>query len=267
MTYLGTLVACLTGQIEPKSSYFTQKGSCHAVEYVFPDLLHKFHTPVEFKPIMVDNGRWQQWHDFSIKNFSRNDICIIREGWTNTDDNVWSEGINSLENSYAIISSPNSKLDWIYCWLNMADKSPVHLYKTLLHKSKFFPKIWNSDNRLKILPKQVKIDEMKKSMPSHVVRENTIIARPNFRFMTTDILKETFPSELNNFLKHNGIVSNLSLNISIWHNEFIALQQENLNRAKLLTSGINLRARGPFDEILQDYLCNNDPWTTEEHPT
>lgn len=266
MTYLGTLVACLTGQIEPKNSYFTNSGSCHTVEYDFPDLLHKFHTPREFKPIKVDMIRWTNWREFSLKNYSKDNLCIIKEGWSNTDCDIWSEGLNSTENSYAIISSPNSKLDWIYCWLNQINKTPRHLYKTLLHRSKFFPKIWNTDGRLKIVPKHIKIDEMQKAMPSHIIEENIITFRPTFRFRTTDILEEKFPEKLYQFLHHYGIVSNLTPQILAWHNQFRELQQFNFERAKLIAENQSFIPLGPFEEILQRYLTDRDPWATTEHP-
>lgn len=261
MSYLSLLVHCMVRNERFRDEYFTFSGSSHGADHLFSGHIDSGRMDANHRYMPASPGDWNAWQGKSLEQHSRDGICIMRSGWTVASPGVWQDGVNSLDQALMIISSPNTKLDWLYCWFNMVDKIPIYVYWTLQQRSKFYPNMW-SRGRPKGIPRYAKLGEMVNAMPVHPLRENITVNKPTFRFMTTEMLDENFPLHLGNFLSANGIRAHLNDDIFAWHRKFASKQMPNYLRAKDLAQGHAMESRGPFDDVLLRYLADSDPWST-----
>lgn len=264
MTYLALLVHCMVRGGHFRQEFFTDSGSAHGSNHLFPDHIKSNIIDENYRYLPVTLEHWKNWHAAAVRDYSKSDVCILRSSWSDVPIKIWGKGIASVDQSVALISSPNTKLDWLYCWFNMINKIPRNVYSNLRFRSKFYPKLW-SDDKLKAIPKHIKISEMAKAMPVQPISEDIKTNKPTLRFMTTEILDEKFPILISNFLNSNDIPNNLSEDLLRWHGIFISKQMDSYERALEICKG-RIDIRGPFDDILFQYLSENDPWTTEGHP-
>lgn len=253
MSYLALLVHCLVRKEQFRDEYFTSSGSSHGADHLFSDHMDSTSLDENYRPLPLTLRELQEWHKQSLDHYSRDNICIMRSGWNAAYPETWQQALNSIDEALVMISSPNSKLDWIYCWLNTVNKVPGHVYRTLQQRSKFYPKMWARD-KISMLPRHIKMEEMISAMPAHPLTENIATNKPTLRFLTTEILDENFPMQLANFLSRNGIRTYLNDDIFRWHANFASKQMPNYRRATELSQGKKLEPRGPFDEILMEYL-------------
>ncbi len=239
MTYIALLAKLLLQHLPVKYDYIDNAGSAHNAEKFLPPHL-------EFNFV----ANWDRWLKSAIDNYTQNNICVIKDGWGSTDLNVWEEKLNSIDNNICIISSPISKVDWYYCWLNYGQKVPLGLYGQLKVKNVLLP-IWH------MLNNKHKLKSFSKSMPVFPLKENLKLQCNTFRFPTTDILDVEFPSKLANFLKNHNTL--LSKEIIEFHNYFISKQLQNYNLSVKLANNERWEPRNLFDKILFDWIDTN-PW-------
>lgn len=237
MTYVALLTKLLLKHLPVKYDYIDKNGSAHNAEQFLPEHLeHNF------------NPRWDSWLATATENYTHDGVCVIKDGWGSTDLDIWENKINTLDNAVCIISSPISKIDWYYCWLNYGEKMPSGLYGQLKMKNVLLP-IWH------MLNNRHKLKSFNKSMPVFPLRENLNLKCNTFRFPTTGILDANFPSQLANFLKNHNAV--LTTEIIEFHNYFISKQLQNYNLSVKLVNGEKWKSRHLFDKILFDWIDAN----------
>lgn len=246
MTYVATLAACLLGKLEPTTDFITDSGSAHGANLHFPKELNPGRadpTTHKFRPITIDT--WQDWYE-STQSWEK--PVIAKDNWTNFGESNWEKVLKPLDCA-VILSSPSTDLDWFYCWFNMLEKIPKHAYMHLMLKSKYHPKLWNK------FQKKHRIMAFREAMPLYPMRENINLAGiPNFRFATTEVLDELFPWRVLDFLWSIELDAKMTKDIAEYHRNFRVRQQGNFTLAQRLSLGERWTARGPWDEILFDWL-------------
>lgn len=245
MSYVATLVASLIGRIEATPAYITKSGSAHGANIHFPTEFHIVNDPVTYKPKVLTVANWHDWHSNILK--TQPDPAIVKDGWVQFGERNWESVLEQI-NCSVLLSVPNTDLDWYYCWFNMVDKVPKHVYKTLMHKSRYHPKVWY------LFKKQHRMMALSESMPIYPLRDDLHITAPNMRFGTTQILTDEFPELVEQFLKREGYSATLTPQIADYHHEFIARQEPNYSLAERLSNGQRWTSRGPWDDILFAWL-------------
>ncbi len=239
MTYLGVLTKLLLGHLSITNEYITKNGSAHNADAHFPTQLY-------------EQQNWENWLKYAHKTYSINDVCIIKDGWGCTSLDIWQHNINLSNQIQCVISSPITKLDWIYSWLSYSQKMPAHLYGHLKTKNILFP-IWH------MLSNKHKLKSFNKSMPIFPINENLTLNCPVYRFPTTKILDENFPNFLHEFLQANNLKSKVTDDLLYFHNYFVTNQKTNYNMALELINNKRWKSRNMFDTILFNWLDTN-PW-------
>jgi hypothetical protein len=242
MTYFGLLIKILLKHLPADKKFITATGSAHGAQTYFPP-----HIPHGF-----NINSWDKHIAINIKQYSYENICVFKDSWAVITPGQWAHNINSLEAAFCLVSSPITKLDWYYSWINIVNKLPLGVYGFLKTNSPLFP-IWH------MLPNKHKINALVKAMPVFPLKENMTIKVPNLRLATTDVLKAEFPFEIHEFLIRNGFNSCLTEDILIFHEYFTSKQLANYELAKLLNNNIRWEAKGLFDKILFTWLDTN-PW-------
>jgi hypothetical protein len=240
MTYIGLLTKLLLGHIAPNTSFITVSGTAHGANTLFPALLRR-------------NDDWDHWFNNSLTNYSKDDVCVIKEGWGRLKIYEWERRLNSQTSAICLLSSPVEKVDWYYSWFNAIHKLPFYTFSLLHQGNILFPKVWW------MLPKKHKIKALTMGMPAFDLVEDMKLSIPHCRFPTTHILRDDFPEIVHSFLLTQGLSSQLTTEINEFHSSFTAKQQTNYELAKKLAAGERWEPRGPFDKILFDWLDTN-PW-------
>jgi hypothetical protein len=247
MTYLGLLTKVLLKQVPINTNFITVSGSAHGSNSYFPsEIGYKFSV-----------NEWDNWHQHALVNYTTDNICVIKDGWGHYSLDNWEKKLNSLDNTICILASPVTKLDWYYCWFNMVSKIPKHVYTHLKYKSPLFPKIWH------VLPKKHRIKGLTLAMPIHPLDETMNLSIPFYRFAATELLDITFPKKIYLFLKQRGYDVELTPEVLTFHANFVSHQQTSLRLATDLVNSIKWPSRGPFDEILFEWIDTN-PWAELE---
>lgn len=239
MTYLAVLTRMLLKQMDVNKEYITPSGSVHFANVKFN------------KPYIKEE--WHFWLDNCLKNYTIDNTCIIKNEWDLQTQENWQEYVNTTKNAYCIISSPTTKLDYYYCYFNMLSKIPRHIYRRLVHTN-FVP-----EKLLKNLTKKQKINLLSYLMPLHPIRETMNITVPYFRFPTTNILNNNFVFEVDTFLSKNNFKSYVTDEILDFHNYYVNKQIKNFELAQKLAANELWEPRGPFDQILFNWIATN-PW-------
>jgi hypothetical protein len=177
---------------------------------------------------------------------------VIKDSWGNFGLKYWEEKLNARQNTFCLVSSPSSRLDWYYAWFSLDHKIPVGLYGYLKIHSPLFP-IWD------MLTNRHKLNALNKSMPPFPLKENMDLRINHYRFSITEILESDFPSRLHDFLLKQGFESSLTTEINSLHQYFVSMQQQNLALAQRLSQGERWEPRNIFDKILFRWLDTN-PW-------
>lgn len=244
MSYIATLAACLLGRLKPKDGFITSKGSSHGANGHFPvELYNK-----QGCDSLLTKDDWKIWHEDAVKEYGSNGLCIVKDGWVKLGTKEWENCVNQLDYSIAIVSQCDNQLDWLYAWFNMVDKIPKHIYYRLRQKSIYYPKMWN------LLSKHKKIAEMIAAMPIYPLGDNPNFSVPSLHLSATDVLDNDFPKKISEFLDLQGLNTVISEEILRWHDTFVAKQQMNLMKARLIMNGDRWKAQGPFDHILFSWL-------------
>ena len=246
MTYLATLASMLLGRIIPNDEYITSSGSSHGANQYFQPELYNPNLGPDHRDLPITSELWRAWHREALERYSIDGLCIAKDGWTKFGQSNWEKELNVLD-CLLIISSPNTKLDWIYCWLNMVDKIPRHVYTTLMHRSKMWPKLW------KLMPKSKRIDYLTAEMPIHPLVEDIRVNKPTLRILTTEILEDRFVDRMQDFLAQQSLASEITDEIREFHSRFVDKQMANLDLAHEISSG-KYPNRGPYDLILRRWL-------------
>ena len=245
MSYVATLVASLIGRIEATPAYITKSGSAHGANGYFPTEFHLVNDPITYKPKVLTVANWHDWYDNIIK--TQLSPVIIKDSWVQFGERNWESVLEQI-NCSALLSVPDTDLDWYYCWFNMIDKVPRHVYKTLMHKSRYHPKIWH------LFKKHHRMIALAEEMPIYPLRDDLHITAPNLRFGTTQILVDDFPKKVEQFLLSQGHNAVLTDNIMNYHHEFVARHEPNYTLAQKLANGQRWTSRGPWDDILFAWL-------------
>ena len=244
MSYIATVAACLTARISPDLSFITARGSSHGANRYFPIELY---CPDD-SAITID--AWKNWHGNAVRDFSKDGLCIVKDGWVKLGRHSWEECINGID-CMTVTSHCDDPLDWYYAWFNMVDKIPKHIYYRLSQRSIFYPKLW------KLLNKPKKISEMVVAMPVYPLGDSPRFTVPSLYLPATDILNAAFPARLSSFLQQQDIRSTMTNGIQRFHDVFVTKQQKNLMKAELMVEGKRWKAQGPYDEILFRWIDNS----------
>lgn len=254
MSYLGTIVSALLGRIELRSNMITSNGTSHGANPNFPV---EFYNPisVDHKRGPIDHTMWMDWYQNARNNHASDGILVLKDGWYLYGDRNWGKSMDSIPDSCVIVSSPNTRVDWIYCYLQMSRKIQRHLYCSLREKSPLYPKLW------KMLKKTKRMSELSSSMPGHPLRENIISRHPLYRFHTTDLFSETWIDSIIEFLADQGYSPEKTKTILDFHQLFLGKQKNILLRAKQIADGhLSLDPANIWEEILFDFLSRQNPW-------
>lgn len=251
MSYIATLAACLLGRLKPNDLYITPKGSSHGANLHFPVELYKLPNAYgNTEPLTKDD--WSAWHRDAVQRFSQEGLCIVKDGWVKLGRANWEDCVNAVE-SIAVVSHCNSQLDWFYCWFNMVDKIPKHIYYRLSQRSMLWPKLW------KQLSKQKKLSEMIAAMPIYPLDDSPRFNVPSLCLPATGVLDYDFPMILSDFLRSQHLRTELTREIFDFHDTFVTKQLINLKKADDLLQGHRWKANGPFDDILFGWLDSHEP--------
>ena len=248
MSYVGTITRAMLGNLKLDPGFITKTGTSHGANPNFPVELYTDQY-IGYKRKQIDYQMWLAWYWDARSRFTVDGTLVVKDGWYLYGDDNWSRSIDSIDDSFVIVSSPNDRLDWIYCYLQMSRKIRRHLYCSLREKSNLYPKLWDK------LRKDRKINEMKAAMPSHQRTEHIITRHPLLRFKTTDIFQIEWPLKLLGFLKDQGFDAELPPGFDETHSHFIAAQIDTYNRAIAINaSHASLQPSTIWEEILFDYL-------------
>ena len=242
MTYIATLASCILGRLAPSYDFITSSGSSHGADQFFPPDLDSHRTHL-YRPAKPTDHEWNQWYEKALRDYAKDGICIIKEGWQKYGIDRWEKRFDVLD-CICIISSMDSKADLIYCWLNMIDKIPTHAHKRLIEKSRFYPKLWNT------IPKHLKISEMINNMPLYDIDCGPMTLKPNFKTNALTVLDNDYPQKIQEFLDSQGFDTKIDESIIRFHKYFTDKQRENQKKALELSSGKKWKSRGPFDDVL-----------------
>lgn len=246
MSYIATLAACLLGRLQPDDLYITPKGSSHGANNHFPIELYQKKTRA-YRQVDLTIDDWVSWHKDAVQKFSKDNLCIVKDGWVNLGTMNWEKCINSTD-SMVIVSHCDSELDWFYCWFSMVDKIPKHIYHKLSQRSILWPKLW------KLLSKQKKLAEMISAMPIYPLGDTPKFNVPTLYSPVTRVLDNDFPIILHDFLMTQQLKSNMTREISDFHNVFVSKQFDNFKKAKDIVNRKRWKSNGPFDDILFGWL-------------
>lgn len=245
MSYVATVVASLIGRIEATPSYITKSGSAHGANMYFPVEFHSANDPTTHKPKVLTVANWHDWYQDIIA--TQPSPAIVKDGWVKFGERNWESVLEQIDCT-VLLSAPQTDLDWYYCWFNMIDKIPRHVYKTLMHKSVYHPRLWHK------FKKHHRVMALAEAMPIYPLRDDLHLTVPNLRYGTTEILADDFPVRVADFLIANGHDAALTKEIVSYHCEFIARQAGNYSLAKKLASGQRWAPRGPWDAILFSWM-------------
>jgi len=246
MSYIATLASCLLGRLQPDDLYITPKGSSHGANLHFPVELYKLSDAQgNTDPLTKDD--WREWHRDVVQKFSQDGLCIAKDGWVKLGRSNWEDCVNAVE-SLAVVSHCDSQLDWFYCWFNMVDKIPKHIYYRLSQRSMLWPKLW------KQLNKRRKLSEMIEAMPIYPIGDSPRFDVPSLCLPATSVLDDNFPRVLSDFLMSQQLRTSLNDEIFDFHDAFVAKQLNNLKKAENLVQGLRWDSNGPFDDILFGWL-------------
>jgi len=246
MSYIATLASCLTGRLQPNDSFITFSGSCHGADRYFPV---DFDSPRidNYRPVPPSDEEWKVWHQKAIEDYSNDGLVIIKEGWQKYGADKWQLMLNDV-NSLSVISRMDDYVNLFYCWYNMVDKIPSHVYRRLREKSRLWPNLWWK------VTKKMRVHEMCMAMPLYEMGTAPNPSKPNLMINSTDVIKDNFPTILCDFLNNNNINAQVNNEILTFHSKFSIRQQNNLEKAKLLASGNHRwKPMGKFDLILNDW--------------
>lgn len=245
MSYLGVLTKILLGHVPVNKNYITDSGSSHNAQTYFP--------PQNFYNFTKD---WDNWLKKSIEDYTHNNVCVFKDGWGNTDLDVWEHNINSLPNSLSIVSHPTTKIDYYYSWLNYSSKMPISLYGQLKTKNSLFP-IWH------MLKNKHKLAALYTAMPVFPTKVNLNFKIGHIIFPTTTMISDSFPITIHNFLLQHNLQSIMTDEILNFHKFFTSKQIENYELAVNLANNKKWEPRNVFDKILFKWIDTN-PWAELE---
>ena len=246
MSYIATLAACLLGRLRPDNHYITSKGSSHGANPHFPVELYK-RTDYHGQAQALTKDDWTAWHADAIQGFSRDGLCIAKDGWVKFGRTNWEDCVNAID-SIAVVSHCDSQIDWFYCWFNMVDKIPKHMYYRLSQRSLLWPKLWKKLNKRK------KLSEMIAAMPIYPLGDSPRFHVPSLCLPATGVLDDDFPRILSNFLRSQQLQTDLTQEIIDFHAVFTSKQLDNFAKAQVLIQGRRWQSTGPFDDILFGWL-------------
>jgi hypothetical protein len=241
-TYFGLLIKILLKHLPADKKFITETGSAHGADSYFPP-----HIPYGFN---IEN--WDNHVSTNIQKYSFENICIFKDSWAIIKPDQLAKKINTLDNAFCLISSPITKLDWYYSWINIVHKLPFGVFGFLKTNSPLFP-LWH------MLSNKHKVNALVKAMPVFPLTENMTIEVPYLRVPTTEVLTAEFPIKIHDFLISNGFKSELTNNIFLFHEYFITKQLASYELAKLLDQNIRWESKNLFDKVLFDWLDTN-PW-------
>ena len=245
MSYIGTLASCMLNRFEPSDDFITPNGSSHGADAFFPKELNSPRLE-NYRPPEPSEDEWDQWYADALRGYTRDGLCVIKDGWHKYGFERWRPRLNHID-SISVISAADDFTSWAYCWFNMVDKIPKHVYSRLRDKSKLWPKLWWK------VRQDVRMKELIQAMPLYPIDEAPSTDRPCLRISAVDVIADHFPQALHDFLKSNGFDVRLNDDIKSFHAKFARRNQPNLQRARDLASGVKWKARGRFDEILFDW--------------
>ena len=245
MSYIATLASLLLDRIPMDYGYITIKGSSHGADSYFP---------LDFDSLRVENYRpaeptdteYYAWHNTALDRFSKDGLCVIKEGWHKYGADMWSRRLVELDN-ISIISKMDDLTNLYYCWFNAVDKIPGHVYARLREKSKLWPALWWK------VDQKIRIRELSLAMPLYSLTPGPQTDKPCLRINAIDVNKDDFPVLVNDFLIQQGQKSTITDDILEYHKHFASLQQRNLNKAIALASNQKWKPTGKFEQILFDW--------------
>lgn len=242
MTYIAMLTKLLLGHLPVNYDYITDNGSAHGAEHFFPP-----HIPYGFN---IEN--WDNHVSSNIQQYSYKNICIFKDSWSIISPAHWAQKINTLDNSFCLISDPATKLDWCYAWINIVNKMPFGVFGFLKTNSPLFP-IWH------MLSNKHKFNALVKAMPVFPLKQNMVLEIPHLKFPTIEVLHAEFPVKIHDFLINNKFNSKLSKDIFELHEYFVSKQLANYELAKQLNDNMRWESKTLFDKIFFKWLDTN-PW-------
>lgn len=242
MSYIATLASCLIGRIDPDDQYITIKGSSHGANKHFPIELNQTKTQ-NHRPLDLGEADWKEWYDKAISDFTINDVCVIKDSWFKFGRENWENQINQ-SNCLAIVSTTEDIEDWLYCWFNMVNKIPKHIYYKLRERSQLYPKLW------KQLSKKKKLSEMADMMPIYPLGGTPNLDIPTLYVPAHRVIDVDFPKQVASFLNEQGIQARITDPIVSLHARFSEMQKDSIIKARLLLDRKTCDPAGPFDHIL-----------------
>jgi len=249
MSYIATLASCLLGRLPPSDKFITPNGSSHGADRYFPP---DFDTPRidNYRPATPSDEEWRTWHLNAIEKYSKDGLCIVKEGWQKYGAEKWQSRLDD-EYSISVISTMDDMTNLFYCWFNAVDKIPKHVYSRLMEKSKLWPRMWWKVNQ------KIRLSEMSMCMPLYQIGTAPHTTMPSLRIAAIDVISADFPSLLFDFLNAQGLHPIIDDDILAFHSKFSARQKGNLNRALALANKQRWKPRGKFDQILFDWYDRN----------
>lgn len=239
ITYIGLLTKLLLKHLPVNYDYIHANNSVHNVNMFFP-------TPFQQK------FNWETWIKDTTEKYAYQNVCVIKDSWGKLSFNEWGNNLNATNNAFCLVSSPVNKVDWYYSWLSYKQKCPGSLYGYFRTRNPMLP-IWH------LLKFKHKRDFLFKSMPIFPIKENLNLTCSNFKFPTTHILTDDFPSELNNFLNTHNFDSSITEDIINFHRYFVSKQKLNYDLSLKLANNEKWQPRDIFDKLLFEWMDTN-PW-------
>ena len=245
MSYIATLASCLLGRIPLRYDYITIKGSSHGADPNFP-LDFDSQKVENYRPVAPNHEEYYLWHKTALDRYSKDGLCVIKEGWHKYGADMWSERLTEIDN-ISIISKMDDLTNMFYCWFNAVDKIPIHVYKRLRDKSKLWPSLWWKVNQ------KVRLRELSLAMPLYSMTSGPSTDKPCLRINAIDVLGDDFPILVDGFLNQQGLRSTITNEIIDYHRHFSSLQQENLKKAQSIASKKTWKPTSKFEQILFDW--------------
>lgn len=245
MTYIATLAACLLGRIDPHNQYITIKGSSHGANKFFPIEFYQSKDK-DHRPLGLNDNDWIEWYNKALYDFTIDDICIIKDSWFKYGKTNWEKQINNADN-LAIVSTADELGDWLYCWFNMVNKIPKHIYYRLRERSQLYPKLWKN------ISKKKKIIEMSGQMPLYPLGDSPTLSVPTLYINARGVIGDNFPDKVSKFLNDQGMNAKINQPILDLHARFSSLQKDCILKTDLLLKQKICNPTGPYDHILCDW--------------